>query len=261
MSSLYSSVLIIGATSGIGRGLAQRIHASGIKVIACGRRQDRLDTLAKEYKGMSIHQFDLANIEKIDEQLDNIFKHHPDISTVIVNAGIQNYGTMKQGTDPLISKIQDEFNTNVIGPLAVSKYLVPRFLKDSDQKRSIIFVGSGLAFVPLPRFNSYCATKSALHSIVVSLRGDLAGTNIKIVELIPPFTTTELGDKHADQFMKDLGDHAKNLHPLPLNKLLDTAMEGFQIGIEEIAAGTAIPRLQAWRDAFQSYLTAAGSKG
>ncbi|KAL9037396.1 MAG: hypothetical protein Q9180_003737, partial [Flavoplaca navasiana] len=56
MSDTFQTILIIGATSGIGEGLARRFHAQGKKVIITGRRQDRLDALTQELPGLSAHQ-------------------------------------------------------------------------------------------------------------------------------------------------------------------------------------------------------------
>ena len=260
-TTLRSTVLVIGATSGIGRGLAERFHASGNKVIACGRRQDRLDALANENKGMHVHRFDLANIEDIEEHLQAIFKLHPDIANVVVAAGIQTYGSFKKGSAPSMLETKQEINTNLVGPLAVSHFVVPRLLKDKDRPASLVFVGSGLGFAPLSGMTSYCASKAALHSVAVSLRGDLAGTNIRVIEIIPPYVDTELGAGHVSQMMADLGDLAKHHVPLKLNAFLDETMKSLEQGVEEIAIGTAVPRATAWRSAFQPFLDRLGSKG
>lgn len=71
-SSLHITCLVIGATSGIGGGLAEQIHASGKKVIACGRRQNRLDDLASKHAKMTVQQFDLSKVDTFEAQLESV---------------------------------------------------------------------------------------------------------------------------------------------------------------------------------------------
>jgi uncharacterized oxidoreductase len=80
--------------------------------------------------------------------------------------------------------------TNLTGPMLLTNALLPHLLKQTQA--AIMTVSSGLAFVPLAMTPSYSATKAAIHSYTQSLRYQLRGTRIAVVELVPPYVQTEL---------------------------------------------------------------------
>src|SRR5581483_7242052 len=73
----------------------------------------------------------------------------------------------------------------------LSRLLIPHFLK--QPYAAIVNITSGLAFAPLANVPVYCATKAAVHSFTLSLRRQLAGTPVKVIEIIPPAVDTDLG--------------------------------------------------------------------
>ena len=87
--------------------------------------------------------------------------------------------------------LRDEINTNVLGVIRVAAEFIPHLVQQSNAV--LLNVSSGLAFVPMARFPVYCATKAAVHSFTLSLRHQLKGSGVKVIELIPPYVATELG--------------------------------------------------------------------
>lgn len=221
--SINNTVLIIGGTSGIGAGLARAIHGQGKKVIVTGRRQDRLKALAAELPGLETSAFDFSYIPTLPAKVHELFKSHPEIDTVIVNAGIQNFLLFNDGKTPQPDRIAQEVTTNVTAPMILCQTLVPIFLK-KNKPCSIILLSSGLAFVPVPFFSVYTATKAAVHTFTVALRAQLSGTSINITELIPPYVETELDAAHKAEMDAMLGGPENAPKPMPLKEFIKKSM-------------------------------------
>lgn len=252
-SAINQVTLIIGATSGIGEGLARRIHGQGKKVIAAGRREDCLLALAKDLPGLYTTFLDLSNISTLPRAVSTIMSEHPDLDTVIVSAGVQSFFSIKdlQSTSPV--NIESEIATNLTGPAVISHLFVPIFLQKRDPT-SICFIGSGLAFIPLSLMPVYCATKSGLHSLSISLRSELAGTNVKVTEIGPPYVDTELDKAFKEDMIARLGGPEKAPKPMELNEFLDHAMEGLMAGKDEVGVGFGQVAFDTWRSAFSPFL-------
>ncbi|KAH9486747.1 11-beta-hydroxysteroid dehydrogenase-like 3 [Psilocybe cubensis] len=153
-------ILVTGATSGIGRALALNLARlpSRPKVIATGRRKERLEELEKA--DLHAVSFDLSvNLETMKKNMDELIAHFPELDTIILNAGIQHIFHFKKGIE--LSSIVEEFNVNYLSVVSLITYILPHFLKLSEQGRPsfIITVTSGLAIVPNPMMPNYCASK------------------------------------------------------------------------------------------------------
>jgi len=97
---------------------------------------------------------------------------------------------------------------------------------------TLINVSSGLAFVPMARFPVCCATKAAVHSLTMSLRHQLKGTGVKMIELIPPYVGTELGNESKV--------NVPVRHPaMPLDAFLSETMKALEGDADEVAIGDA----------------------
>ena len=98
-------------------------------------------------------------------------------------------------------------------------------------------VSSGLGFVPLARFPVYCATKAAVHSFCLSIRRQLRGTGVKVIEIVPPYVATDLGQTHRP----GAGGlpSGSTPTPMPLEEYVAALMEELARGMDEAAVGTA----------------------
>jgi uncharacterized oxidoreductase len=101
--------------------------------------------------------------------------------------------------------------TNLLGPIRLSAALLPHLQK--QQHAAIVNVSSGLAFLPLALTPTYCATKAAIHSYTLSLRYQLKGTQIEVLELVPPYVAT------------DLMSGASDPRAMPLDRFIAEVME------------------------------------
>ncbi len=185
-----NTILITGGGSGIGRGLAEALHAEGNQVIIAGRRKQVLDQTTAANPGMKSMTLNIEDAASIREFAAQITKEYPSLNVVINNAGIMRIEKLleQQGDT---SDAEATITTNLLGPIRLTAALLPHFLK--QPYAAIMTVSSGLAFVPLVPSPTYCATKAAIHSYTESLRHQLKDTRIEVVEIAPPYVQTELG--------------------------------------------------------------------
>ncbi|KIK04269.1 hypothetical protein K443DRAFT_93553 [Laccaria amethystina LaAM-08-1] len=233
MTSIKDSkcVLVTGATSGIGRALAQCIARLPSKpcVIAVGRRQERLDELAKE--GLETVQLDVeASYDALKKFADEIILKYPNLDSIIFCAGVQHEFNFKGEVD--LSNVVSEININYTSVVALISLFLPHLLSLGAQGRkcSIIPVTSGLAIVPAPWVLNYSASKAALHSFSVSLRAQLKNTNVHVMEVIPPLVESELHDAYGTT-------EKLSRFWMPLEEYTTKTMEGLENGDVYITTG------------------------
>jgi uncharacterized oxidoreductase len=118
-----------------------------------------------------------------------------------------------------------EIQTNLLGLIRVSAEFLPHL--KNQQSATLLNVSSGLAFVPLAVFPVYCATKAAVHSFTLSLRHQLRDSNVKVIELIPPYVATELGG--------DAQAPPGAMQPMPLEAFVAETMNELAGDADEIA--------------------------
>ena len=203
MKSSGNTILITGGGSGIGRELARRWHDLGNIVIVAGRTEESLRETAEEYENVHALTFDASDAADTVRFASELLARFPDLNVVFNNAGIMKYEDVGASRD--LSDAEAEIVTNLLGPIRLTDALVDH-LKGRDNA-AIVNTTSGLAFVPMPKAATYCATKAALHSYTVSLRYKLKG-EVEVFELIPPGVQTELtpGQSEREGYMP-LGDY------------------------------------------------------
>ena len=251
-------ILIIGGTSGIGETFAKRFHKMGKKLIVTGRREQRLAELQKALSGLEVHTMDMADLPAIPGHVDKLFTSFPDIDTVWVNGGIQYSSSIKDASTTTDERISEEVTINVTAPMILAHHIIPRLMKQSGETNFMI-TSSGLGFVPVGSlFPVYCPTKAAIHDYLVGIRQALKGTNVNVLELVPPYVGgTELGAEHADK--------VANLTPMPMEEFTEEIFKVFEgtpaKELNEVAAGSAVPRVQAWRSSIGEMLANSGLGG
>jgi len=196
-------IMVTGATSGFGEATARLFAKNGWKVIATGRRQERLEKLAAEFSSDLVHtiKMDMRDQKSIEEGVDNIPEGFQPVKCLFNNAGLA------LGSKPVPeAKFEDWQNmveTNILGLVQISQLMVP-FLKQAGRGASIINVGSIAGRFPYPGGNVYGASKAFVHQFSYELRCDLAGSDIRVTSFEPGMAKTEFMQ------VRTYGDEAAN---------------------------------------------------
>lgn len=188
MNITGNTILVTGGGSGIGRALAEALHAEGNRVIVAGRRREALAEATKATPGLHALVLDVDDPASVTAAAATLEREHPALNVLVNNAGIMRPEDLLA---PDLADAEAMVRTNLLGPLRLTAALLP--LLRRQPRSTIMNVTSGLAFLPLAGAPTYCATKAALHSWTESLRWQLRGTTTEVVELPPPYVQTHLG--------------------------------------------------------------------
>ncbi|HUX83975.1 MAG TPA: SDR family NAD(P)-dependent oxidoreductase [Chitinophagaceae bacterium] len=223
-----NTVLITGATSGIGLGLAKAFLEAGSQVIICGRRAERLAQAGSLYAGLIPYEADLQDPAQRESLCQKVLRDHPGLNVLVNNAGIQLTSDL---TRPVgLDRIRAEVEINLVAPIHLTSLLSQAL--SSKQEAAVINISSGLAFVPLAFMPVYCATKAAMHSLTLSLRHQLRKTPVQVFEIIPPSVDTELGHERRPDKNSSHGG-------MPVETFTTEVMEALRRDQLEAAIGDA----------------------
>jgi uncharacterized oxidoreductase len=222
-----NTILITGGTSGIGFEMVKQFSALKNTILITGRDAAKLEKTKKQFPQIYTFQSDVSDPQAITALFDKVTKEFPDLNILINNAGIMKTINFHSAADDLVD-LTKEIDINLKGPVQMAKKFLPHLKKKSAA--AIMNVSSGLAFVPLPTSPVYCATKAALHSFSQSLRVQLKETQVKVFELAPPATQTELLGSFDPEDMKGISI-------MKVEKMVEAALNGMAHDQFEIRPG------------------------
>jgi 3-hydroxy acid dehydrogenase/malonic semialdehyde reductase len=182
------TVLVTGATSGFGGAACRRFIKEGAKVIATGRRKDRLSALKKE-SGASLHaaELDVRDRSAVNALAAGLPKKFAEVNVVIANAGLALGLSPAPQADP--DDWQTMIDTNVTGLVnTVSAFLPGMIARDEGH---VLVLGSVAGDFPYPGGNVYGATKAFVSQFALNLRADVLGANVRVTSVEPGLAETE----------------------------------------------------------------------
>ncbi len=224
-----NTVLITGGTSGIGLQTAKELLARGNKVIVTGRDPKRLEETQRALPKVVAIQSDAGKSQgHRGLPADRVGREFPSLNVLMNNAGHMRSINLQEPATAL-DELTAEIDTNLKGLIwATSAFLS---LLKKQPEAALVNVSSGLAFVPLPIAPIYCATKAAVHSFSRSLRVQLRNTHVRVFELAPPATETNLFDLKSTEM--------EGVKTMKVDELVRHFLEGFEKNQSEIRPGQA----------------------
>lgn len=183
------TVVVTGATSGIGWELTAQLAAKGHGVIAIGRNAARLRDLARLSRNIKPIKFDLIQVERIQSLARQLLEDHPDIDTLINNAGIQHCVYMDEDGYGHASVV-DEIMINLTAPICLTQSFLHHFT--ANPRGHIINITGGLAYVPKLKSAVYSATKAGLRLFSDGLRVQTCDEELVVSEAVLPIVDTPM---------------------------------------------------------------------
>ncbi len=186
------TLIVTGASSGIGRELARRGATLGFNIVATARRKERLEALATELTASggacAIVVGDVTQAATAQRIVDTAMAQFGRIDVLIHNAGMGAPGGLLDQSDAAIDL---QWQTHVHAPLRITRLALEALRASGGQ---VFFIGSGVARVPVPGFGAYCAAKAAMRAAAMQLRRELRGSGIAITYVDPGAVDTEFSE-------------------------------------------------------------------
>ena len=182
------SILITGASSGIGAALAESLAAKGHKVYACARRLSVLQKVVGTHGNAFAFQCDVSKEDEVRSFAAAVKEHTPSLDVIINCAG--GYGEIGRLTDTDSSAWMQTIQTNLFGTYLVIRHFLP-LLKRSEAGRIINFSGGG-AFNAFPNYSAYACSKAAVVRLTECLAIELLDDNISVNAIAPGILPTDV---------------------------------------------------------------------
>ena len=205
MNDSLDTILITGASRGLGANFAKVLANDGFRIIGIGRNRINLEKVISNLPNQQLnHHFfelDITDENCVNKQLSDL-----NLYGLINNAGIANTKLLHKETYSELSNIID---TNLLGSLNVSNAIIPKMI--INKRGKIINIASTLGYRPLSYVGAYSATKAALIQVTKSQSIELARYNICVNALAPGYILTDI---NRDQLEGETGDLLKKKIPL-----------------------------------------------
>lgn len=221
MNESGNTILITGGASGIGKALAIRFLKANNTVIVCDLDGEKLDAAKKTIPGLHTLRSDVSLEAERVQLYEVVTREFPKTNVLINNAAIQRHPRI--GANEPWAATKKELETNLEAPLHLTQLFVRHLV--SQRAPAVVLTTSGLAHTPRSAAPIYCATKAALHSYALTLRHQLAASNVEVIEICPPHVNT------------DLGGVGRNTAGIDLDTFADAVMVGLSHRNPEITYG------------------------
>ncbi|MDJ0950507.1 MAG: SDR family NAD(P)-dependent oxidoreductase [Alphaproteobacteria bacterium] len=211
-------VFITGATAGFGEAMARRFVAEGARVIATGRRGDRLEALARDLGNRCLPvTVDVTDRAAVLAAVDRLPEDFAEVNVLINNAGLALGLDMAQSAD--LQDWDTMVATNINGLLYCTRALLPGMC--ARDRGHIINLGSVAGSYPYPGGNVYGATKAFVHQLSLGLRADVLGQNVRVTSLEPGLAETEFAKVRFKGDLEKAAAPYQGLDPLTADDIAD----------------------------------------
>jgi NADP-dependent 3-hydroxy acid dehydrogenase YdfG len=183
------TVIVTGASSGMGASTARLLHAAGAHPVLAARRADRLAALSEELGGALAVPTDVTDPAQVGELVTATLDRYQRIDGLVNNAGASLHGPLDQVNLAEFGRI---LQLNVVGLLAVTQAVLLAMRERGFGR--IVNISSGTTRRAAVGAGAYASTKSAVNMLTAVLRQELAGDGIAVSLLLPSITATEFGD-------------------------------------------------------------------
>jgi NADP-dependent 3-hydroxy acid dehydrogenase YdfG len=183
------TVIVTGASSGIGEATARALHAAGAQPVLAARRVGRLTALSRELGGALAVPTDMTDLAQLHGLVNAALHRHERIDGLVNNAGASLHAPLAEVDPAEYRKILD---LNVVSLLAMTQAVLPAMRKQGFGR--IVNISSGTTRMVRPGDGAYAATKSAVNMLSAVLREELASDGIAVSLLLPSMTATEFGN-------------------------------------------------------------------
>jgi len=185
--SMHRVALVTGASSGIGAATAVRLAGAGYHVVAAARRAERIEALAARIRAdggqAEARQLDVTDRAGVDALADSLDR----CDVLVSNAG--GAAGADQVADGLVGDWRAMYEVNVLGTLNVTQALLPRLIASGDG--TIVIMSSTAGFVAYEGGGGYAAAKHGEHALAATLRLELCGQPVRVIEIAPGMVKTD----------------------------------------------------------------------
>jgi len=218
------TVLVTGASSGIGRAIAKRLLQQGHHVIGVSRNSQKFTHALDNFTAV---QLDLSHTSSLPAQLNTLAKDFPDIDAVVFSAGIGQFGSIEEFS---YSQIEALMTINFTSQVFLTRALLPSLKRKT--RADLIYIGSEAALKGSRKGTMYCASKFALRGFTQALREECSKSGVRVCLLNAGMVKTPFFDKLAFE----PADHETNyLLPEDLAEAVDYVLNSrAHIVIDEI---------------------------
>lgn len=194
---MKKTILITGASTGIGRATAEYFSAKGWNVAATMRTPSKENSL-QSLSGVKLYALDVTDVHSIEKAFESTINDFGGIDVVVNNAGYGAIGIFEKSTP---EQIQKQFDTNVFGAMNVIRAILPYFR--GKKSGTVINVTSMGGLITFPIYSVYHGTKWALEGFSESLQYELRPFNVKIKCVEPGAIKTDFYTRSQDLFNKE----------------------------------------------------------
>jgi short-subunit dehydrogenase len=242
MSETARTLIVTGASSGIGRALALLASGEGYRVVLTGRRAERLTEAGEAIRaagGSSIEiAGDITALDMPSRIVEAAVESFGRIDAVVNNAGLGAYGPLLEVND---AALEAQLQLHVGAPLRLARAAFPYLEATRGQ---LVFVGSGVARVPLPNWGAYALAKAAMRAAAIQLRRELRAREIAVTYVDPGVV--------ASEFHARIGIEPTVVHAATPERIARAILRG-------VARRSAVVNGVPWQTAFAATAEWAGT--